>query len=108
MTRTALPDRREAITKPVVWTTDTGQHSFYVSVGFEHGTDQILEVFYASGMKEGSSLRAMASDACVLASMLLQHGETPETIAKSLSSAPVLGINRPASIVGAIVEAISK
>lgn len=111
MTRTTLPDRRQCINKVVIWTTNGQQRRFHVSVGFEgfgDGKESILEVFYADGMKEGQDLHLIAQDACVLVSLLLQHGVEPKDIAKSLSSAPVLGISRPASIVGAIVEAISK
>lgn len=91
MTRMAIPNRRECETICITW----GAHRFHVSAGYHDGG--LVEVFYADGMKSGTDLLHMAQDACVLISMLLQHGETIESIGKSLSGA---------SIVSAIVAAI--
>ena len=99
--RQPIPDRRECETRKVVWRTEAGGHEFYVSAGYHDG--KLVEVFYADGMKSGTDLRNMAQDACVLISLLLQHGSTPDDIGKSLSAAPVMGETVPASIIGAIV-----
>ncbi|WP_420013263.1 hypothetical protein [Tateyamaria sp.] len=45
------------------------------------------EVFYSAGFKSGSALKFQIQDACVLISLLLQHGHRPEDIAKSLARA---------------------
>ena len=43
------------------------------------------EVFYSAGFKSGSALEFQIQDACVLISILLQHGHRPDEIAKSLA-----------------------
>ena len=42
-------------------------------------------VFYASGFRSGSQLEFQMHDACILISMLLQHGYTPEEILQRTS-----------------------
>ena len=103
--RKRLPDRRESYTERVIW----AERGFYITVGFEQETpDQPADVFYGSGLKEGTDLRAMAHDACVLISILLQADFTPAMIAHSLAEAPdpVSGSIQPTSMVGAIVAAL--
>jgi hypothetical protein len=86
---------------------------FYVTVGYELMDPSPREVFYATGMKEGSDTRHVAHDACILVSLLLQNGVSPAEIAKSLSTEPVEGLpgadlgTRPASLIGAIVDAVA-
>lgn len=106
MTRNRLPDRRPSANIRVDWLTPSAEHTFYVTVGYRPETGEIAEVFYSDGMKSGADLRSMAQDACVLISLLLQHGLTPDEIAKSLAVAPVFGQPRPASLIGAVVDAI--
>lgn len=104
--RNRLPDRRPSLNVRVDWLTSTAEHAFYVTVGYDPRTGQIAEVFYSDGMKSGADLRSMAQDACVLISLLLQHGLTPDEISKSLAVAPVMGETRPASLIGAVVETL--
>jgi len=103
MTRTILPQRRPSENIRAEWS----GHRFHVTVGYHPATGQVMEVFYADGMKSGTDLRSMAEDACVLISLLLQNGVGIEDVGKSLGRAPAFGKDAPASIVGAIVEAVA-
>ena len=83
---------------------------FYLSVGFD--PDEPLrprEVFYASGFRSGSALEFDLQDTCVLISLLLQHGVTPDTIANSLArrERPDGGMEY-ASLTGLILEELGK
>lgn len=102
--RRRLPDRRPSITEKILWETDTSRHSFHVTIGLDPATGKALEVFYADGQRTGSGLQHTVQDACVLISLLLQHGATPDAISKSLSTAPVFGEEKPATVVGVIVD----
>lgn len=101
--RHALPARRPAVTRKVVLTTATGEHRFFVSVGFCPQTLRPLEVFYADGQKTGTQMQHSIQDSCVLISLLLQHGAALDAIAHSLGRIPVNGQDTPASAVGAII-----
>ena len=86
MTRRKLPNRRHAMTQAIQW----GNHCFHVSVGYDPDTGDVMEVFYASGMKEGTDIHNTAQDACVMVSLLLQLGMTAPEIGKSLSTASII------------------
>ena len=101
--RERLPDRRPSANHMVIWQTDVAHHKFDVTVGYHPATGRISEVFYATGMKEGTDLLNAAQDSCVLISLLLQTGHGPAEIGKSLSATRG---GRPASIIGAIVAAL--
>ena len=81
--RHVLPTRRLTETRRV--RTPEG-HSIHLSVGFDPDEpDRPREVFYSAGFKTGSQLEFQIQDACVMISLLLQHGLKPDDIAKSLS-----------------------
>lgn len=95
MTRSRLPDRRPALTLDL-------QHDGFrcvLSAGF-YADGRVGEVFVA-GLKSGSSLDALIADAAVLVSRLLQHGVAPADLAGSMAR---LGDDRPASLIGAVVD----
>ena len=106
--RDRLPDRRPSITRRAVWQTETSEHKFHVTIGIDPATGKVREVFYADGQRTGSGLQHAIQDACVLVSLLLQHGVDPEEIGKSLATAPVFGEDRPATVVGVIVEIVKE
>lgn len=57
-----------------------------VSVGYAEGDPlRPVEVFYAEGFRSGADLEFLTQDACVLVSLLLQHGVPPARIAASMS-----------------------
>jgi hypothetical protein len=74
------------VTQAIQW----GTHRFHVSVGYDPDTGEVSEVFYASGMKEGTDIHNTAQDACVLVSLLLQLGMTAPDIGKSLSDVSII------------------
>ena len=105
--RHSLPGRRLTETRKV--TTKEG-HTVYLSVGFDPRDPlRPREVFYSAGFKSGSQLEFLVQDACVLVSLLLQHGHHPREIAKSLSRVERADSSLDhGSIVGMIVEELSK
>lgn len=106
MGRHKLPERRHVVTQEIRW---KGVHRFHVSAGYDPNTGQLLEVFYATGMKEGTDLRNAAQDACVLISIALQYGATIGELSKTMGEQPDFdGTATPASIIGAIVNHLHK
>ena len=101
--RHVLPTRRLTETRRIE--TPDG-HKIYLSVGFDPSEpSRPREVFYSAGFKSGSQLEFQIQDACVLLSLLLQHGHRPEDVAKSLARAEQPdGSMAYASITGLIVD----
>jgi hypothetical protein len=98
MSRVRLPERRIADTRELLF--DNMQ--FTVTVGvFPDGRPG--EVFARCG-KAGSQLDGLIDDACVLVSRLLQHGEAPSILVRSLGRDG----DRPASVIGAIAEIVNE
>ena len=104
MTRANLPPRRSNVTRAVHWE----GHEFTVTIGMDPVTWQPAEVF--ADTAKGGQMHVTIADACVWASIAMQHGVTPAELAKSLGEVPVLGAPKgttgPASPLGAIVAAI--
>ena len=106
--RKCPPDRRPSVTRRLTWQTDSAEHEFHVTIGLDVETGDPVEVFYADGQRGGSQLQHTIEDACVLISLLLQYGVEPQAIGKSLSTTPVYGHTRPATVVGVIADAITQ
>ncbi len=70
-------------------TASGGEQSVIVTFGFDQGTDRVREVFTAS-FKVGTDTNAIVSDACVMMSLLMQHGYTPRQLVERLGSPPSL------------------
>lgn len=104
MTRAILPTRRPNISRAVEW----DGHGFAVTIGFSPETGAPVEVF--ADLSKGGQMHVTIADACVWASLMLQHGIAPADLGKSLAHVPLLwgeeGQTQPASPLGAIVEAI--
>ncbi|MBE0455367.1 MAG: ribonucleotide reductase [Roseovarius sp.] len=104
--RHPLPTRRLVETRKIK--TVEG-HTVHLSVGYdptEQGRPR--EVFYSAGFKSGSQLEFQIQDACVLLSLLLQHGHRPEDIIKSLARAELPdGSMAYASIIGLIAAELA-
>ena len=87
--RTRLADRRPSVTTRVVFVASSGNEiALQVTYGFDEG-GRLREAFCAS-FKSGSDLHAAITDACILYSRLLQHGDTPSELAATLSNPPSL------------------
>jgi ribonucleoside-diphosphate reductase alpha chain len=104
MNRTALPQRRRNETREVRF----GLRTYLVCVGF-YDDGSPAEVF-VDGEREGSDMRAIIGDACVLISIALQCGIATADLGRSLARVPRWSpqgeVDAPASIIGAIIEAI--
>ena len=99
MIRRTLPQRRAAETFDLrFW-----NQPFTVTVGFyADGTPG--EVFIDGG-KTGQDIQSTARDAAVVLSLALQHGAPIETIRHAVTRN---GSGSAASILGAVVDALSK
>lgn len=101
MPRTPPPNRRPSVNLE----TPFGS----VSVGLDISSGLPLDVF-ADGPREGSDLQHILSDACVVISLAVQHGATPEELLKSTGTMPWIRDGRvdtvPASVIGWILLAM--
>lgn len=97
MPRTRPPNRRFSATRKIPVTLEGKDHMVTVTVGFLDGRP--IEVFCAS-FKVGTSLNAIVGDACILLSRLLQHGDGPEELAKTLCTPP--------SLIGRVAQAVAE
>jgi hypothetical protein len=93
--RRRLPQRRGAIAVEL----EHAGHHFRMQIGcFPDGA--VGEVFL-DATKQNSTLDALAADAAVLLSLLLQHGALPAEIGHALRRSPN---GAPASLIGAVVD----
>jgi hypothetical protein len=107
MSRTKLPDRRLNQTLVVDVLIDNNSWRLLLTVGFEvvvHPSTRgpvkyhyPREVFCAD-FKAGTSLHAIVTDACILYSRLLQHGDDPVALRESMCTPP--------SLIGQIAKAV--
>ena len=101
--RRRLPTRRPNQTCDLAWAGAT----YAITLGF-HLDGTVAEVF-CDGAKIGSEMQALLADACVLASLGLQHGIAPSELAHSMARTPADGNKtRPASVIGAVVEVLTE
>lgn len=106
MARKILPHRRPNATTEVA----IGGFAFTVTVGFDL-SGRPLEVF-ADGVKIGTDIGHMVSDACVVISLALQHGCPAALLPKSMGRLPDpaqgTGTCGPASALGAIAAVVAE
>ncbi len=100
MTRSPLPFRRENETIDLFF----GNQTFAVTIGFRR--DGSPGEVFVYGAKVGSDLHAMLSDACIVVSLLLQHGVQPAALAHSMGRAGNGVI--PASLIGALTDLLAE
>lgn len=118
--RYRLPNRRLSVGYEIaVKIGGDRERTIRVMVGFaENG--QVKEVFI-NDAKEGQDLGRIFDDLAIIVSLALQHGITPEALAKSMSRLPYEPLKpheldpgmapphrRPASIVGEIIDLICR
>ena len=100
MIRRTLPQRRASETFDLrFW----GQN-FTVTVGFYPDGGTRGEVFIDAG-KTGQDIQSIARDAAVVLSLAVQHGTAIEMIRRAVTRN---GSGSAASILGAVVDALSK
>jgi hypothetical protein len=100
MARVQLPDRRPNVTERVrhEWATGQEQH-LLVTFGFNrHG--KVKEMFCAD-FKEGTDMHTLIGDACMVVSLLLQHGYSPADILTKMAP-------HPRSVLHTLVDAAAK
>ncbi len=101
MPRQRLPDRRPNQTVELIY--DGARYE--VTVGFHPATGEAQEVF-CHGAKAGSNMDAILDDACILLSLLLQHGVEPASLAATMGR---LGEGQQrASVIGALAELLAR
>ena len=99
MTRQRLPDRRPSETA------DLDFNGACYAVTFGYFPDGRPGEVFTGDAKAGSSMEAVLDDACILVSLLLQHGVGPAALAKTMGR---LGDGTaPASVIGAIVDLLA-
>lgn len=102
--RQRLPNRRPCIT----FDRQIMGINCAVSYGYQNvaGIGGVKEVFIDAA-KSGEMMESIMRDAATLTSIALQHGASPEELAKSLTrNTPVEGddVGLPASPIGAVIE----
>jgi len=96
--RLKLHERRLAVNLPVTFESVAGRKfNLVITVGYDDSF-QLKEVFCAD-FKSGSDNQAIIMDACILLSRLLQHGDMPQELVKSMC-------NNPPSLIGTICKAV--
>ena len=98
MPRERLPERRQAETLDL-W---HGGRRFHVTIG-QYDDGRPGEVFL-HGAKPGSDVDLLCDDIGVLVSRLLQHGDSPASLAAGIGR---LGNGDPASLVGLIADVLA-
>jgi hypothetical protein len=99
MARDKLSDRRFSATMPVVVDIDGHEHKILITVGFRDGDRKLPAEVFCASFKAGTGLNHIVSDSCVLLSRLMQHGDAPAELAKSLC--------QPPSLIGVIAAAVA-
>lgn len=102
MNRAILPNRRPNSTIMTEWE----GHEIAVTVGYDPATADPREVF--ANTPRGGALQGTVADACVVISIALQHGVSPEALSRSLGRVPVWPepMTAPASPIGAIMAIV--
>ena len=119
MTRARLPNRRPNVTDVMQVDDAQGQRlmELAMTVGFDPGSGDAKEVFLSCDHQSGSAMVLILDDVGVLLSRLLQHGDTPEAIARGLGRLgdypSITGVARdatspPASIVGKVADRLAE
>jgi hypothetical protein len=100
MTRTQLPNRRHGLTVPV----EHRNQKFDCTFSFDE-SGHVREAFMRS-TKEGNDFSALMVDGCIAISMLLQHGQTCESLVKAFGNNRLEGEtdDHPQSALGAIAR----
>jgi hypothetical protein len=93
--RRRLPHRRGAVALDI----EHAGHHYRMHVGYF--PERAVGEVFLDAAKQNSSLDALAADAAILISLLLQHGATPAEIGHALRRAPD---GTAASLIGALVD----
>jgi hypothetical protein len=103
--RTRLRTRHASETTIVHWESSAGpSHKLIITFGFDR--QGIIKEAFCASFKGHSEMCALANDACIILSKLLQHGESIADVSNSLGENRGEGDTHgpPASILGAIAR----
>ncbi|MEA2754733.1 MAG: hypothetical protein QOJ54_1022 [Aliidongia sp.] len=78
MNRAQLPNRRLQFGTTLIALSANAETKIFIDAGFDRA-GHVREIF-VDGLREGSDLQALVTHAAILASMLLQHGYTPQDL----------------------------
>ena len=99
MPRIRLPNRRQSITQKIFVAMDGGKElKLLLTIGFD--SDNKPKEVFCAGFRAGTALETIVMDACILMSRLLQYGNTPQELYKTMA--------QPPSVLGAIAKAIAE
>lgn len=97
--RTVIANRRPNLTTVVQWTGSAGpDHKLIVTFGIER---KLVKEAFCAGFRSGTDVCALANDACIMMSLLLQHGVDISTIADACGQERE---GQPSSLLGAIAR----
>lgn len=99
--RARLPNRRLQIAETIEWQGRT----WLLGIGFDP-EGRAREVFL-DGVKTGADYEALLDDACILASMLLQHDCPAADVASTLGREGINPWDEAASPIGLIVQRLA-
>lgn len=101
MTRATLRDRRASLTIKIKHRLPDGKEmdGILMTVGFDEFHRKVKEIFCAS-FKAGTEMNVLCADACVLTSLLLQHGYSAKELTARLAEGP--------SLIGTLLQAAAK
>lgn len=85
--RTPLPEKRACVTRKI--TLHFVNHDKNVIVSYGHHGGRVVEMFCAD-FKAGDDMQTLIMDACVMASLLLQHGYDAAELLSRLADGPSL------------------
>lgn len=105
MTRTAIKDRRANITTSIEWTSSNGP-DVKLNVTYGMNDQGYIKEAFCAGFRAGTDVCALANDACIMMSLLLQHGVTIAHVADACGENRPEGATSgpPASLLGAIAR----
>lgn len=106
-TRHALPARRLSENRHVIL---RGNHKVFLTIGYDPSEPmRPREIFYSAGFRSGCDLEYQMQDVCIMLSLLLQCGQTPEEVAKSFARVEDHnGNSHYASLIGDLVAEVAK
>ena len=104
--RECLPNRCPSMTIKVSARAGPTAH---LTVQFDANRDCAPRgVFYSTGFRSGSEMEFLMNDACILISVLLKHGYTPNEILPKLSLIEqATGEDAQGSMIGLVVNALA-
>lgn len=97
--RRQLPTRRPQVSIDLVF----GGNLYTLSIGGDGTSAELLEVFVSTWSKAGTALTDAVRDAAITISLAIQHGCSVDTLSRALTRDHD---GKPASIIGAVVEAM--